>query len=331
MKKVNLLWTGGFDSTFRLCQLSRMEDVEVQPIYFCFRSVRANEKREKEAQAKILPILRSKPETKATILNPIYFEEKNLPKDPEAEAAFEKWKVEKHVPMQNRWLCRLALVFPKIEIGREGPTLKHRHDGYRYGKTRTWLMSHGVQFRDYPDGASVPDFTHAEPGLDLLFGRFSYPILGIPETQMAVIIHQWGYEDLFKMTWSCDEGHETPCGICSNCQTKWDSGLKDFFAPDAVRNHEIDLYLKNIAKSHDFYVNRGDLDRLFEKYIRNGYKYDTSLELIMAPMNQFSKLLFDIRKRESKEIQDYFDFLILNWDAIKEGKISVTKNQFQCG
>ena len=32
MKKVKVLWTGGFDSTFRVTQLSRM-DVEIEPYY----------------------------------------------------------------------------------------------------------------------------------------------------------------------------------------------------------------------------------------------------------------------------------------------------------
>ena len=32
MKRVGILWTGGFDSTFRISQLSRC-DVEIQPVY----------------------------------------------------------------------------------------------------------------------------------------------------------------------------------------------------------------------------------------------------------------------------------------------------------
>ena len=33
-KKINIFWTGGYDSTFRLCYLLIMEKKIVQPYYF---------------------------------------------------------------------------------------------------------------------------------------------------------------------------------------------------------------------------------------------------------------------------------------------------------
>ena len=33
-KEFEVMWTGGFDSTFRICQLSRM-DVVITPYYLC--------------------------------------------------------------------------------------------------------------------------------------------------------------------------------------------------------------------------------------------------------------------------------------------------------
>lgn len=30
---VNILWTGGWDSTFRVVELSRMEGITIQPVY----------------------------------------------------------------------------------------------------------------------------------------------------------------------------------------------------------------------------------------------------------------------------------------------------------
>ena len=51
-KTVNLLWTSGWDSTYRLVELSRM-DVRVQPIYVTGMG-RPSEQRELQAQKEIL-------------------------------------------------------------------------------------------------------------------------------------------------------------------------------------------------------------------------------------------------------------------------------------
>ena len=60
-KTVNLLWTSGWDSTYRLVELSRM-DVRVQPIYVTGMG-RPSEQRELQAQKEILEALAQKKET----------------------------------------------------------------------------------------------------------------------------------------------------------------------------------------------------------------------------------------------------------------------------
>lgn len=320
MKKVNLLWTGGFDSTFRLCQLSRMNGVVVQPVYFRFKTTRKNEYREMEAQDKILPLLLARPETKATIFAPIRFHEDDLPEDPETDKAYERLNAlpGSKIPGQNKRLAKLALVFPGIEIGREGPTLKHRQEGMKYGNTRSWLMQQGVRFKNTSSGLVIPDFSKATSGLDRLFGRFSYPILNIPETTMATYIREWGYENIFKLVWSCDFSGKTLCGICHNCQTKWDSGLKNFLPPEAVRNHEIKEFLEKQVTKNKFLplssYNKARAVKSFEDFVHNDYK-------IIPPNNgpvnyalPLQKLLYDSLLKHDVELENYFNSLIDEWD-----------------
>ena len=92
MERHNLLFTGGFDSTFRLCQLSRMEGVEVQPVYLCFSPARSNEQNEIHAQDTILSMLRKRKDTKAVFLSPIRIHEYDLPEAPDLDEAFQKWR-----------------------------------------------------------------------------------------------------------------------------------------------------------------------------------------------------------------------------------------------
>lgn len=89
MERHNLLFTGGFDSTFRLCQLSRMEGVEVQPVYLCFSPARFNEKNEIHAQDTILSMLRKRKDTKAVLLSPVRVHEYDLPEAPDLDEAFQ--------------------------------------------------------------------------------------------------------------------------------------------------------------------------------------------------------------------------------------------------
>lgn len=115
MKHVNILWTGGWDSTFRLCQLSRMDGVEVQPVYFSVQgySDRTNWKKEIEAQDTLLPLLWQKEATKAHILDPIRLTDKDLPKDPDYRCfdpyGFLHLRRDLHGLLRVDFPCHLAL------------------------------------------------------------------------------------------------------------------------------------------------------------------------------------------------------------------------------
>ena len=326
MQVINLLFTGGFDSTFRLCQLSRMAGITVQPVYLYFSDPlgfdsRPNRDKEVQAQDAVLSALQAKRETKATLFTPIRVNEKDLPKDTAYEEAYEKWKDTGKIPAQYRLLGKLALLYPNLEIGREGPTLKHRQSGMKYGKTRQFLMDHGVLFQDHKDGSCSLNFKNAEPGLDLLFGRYRYPILGIPETDMLPFIHQWGYEDVFKHTWTCDFGGQEPCGVCPNCETKWASGIPHFFHGKAVRNHEVKKFLEQLDKtscpSPVQFTCKAQLPEAFVTYVNNDYTYPTVNSLFDTPA-ALQEINYKFQKMKNQQIQIYFDSLVAAWDAGKK-------------
>lgn len=323
MERHNLLFTGGFDSTFRLCQLSRMEGVEVQPVYHCFSPARSNEKNEIHAQDTILSMLRKRKDTKAVLLNPIRVHEYDLPEAPDLDEAFQKWRPFPETPGQIRCISKLSRLFPHLEYCIEGATLETRKQGIKYGKTRRFLTAHGFRFLDHEDGSTSFKCSHADSGLDLLWGGFRFPIFQISETDMLPFIHKYHYEDVFEHTWTCDFGDKEPCGVCHNCETKWASGLPDFFPKAAVRNHEIKKYLELINNPRFT-----PLD--FTNYVYCGYHcypsshlYGVSEEkkrliyqLVINPMNQ--------------KKQAYFDSLIRDWNE-KRCPFIASKNKSECG
>lgn len=326
MKHVNILWTGGWDSTFRLCQLSRMDGVEVQPVYFYKEGVsdRTNWKKEIQAQNTLLPLLRQKEATKACILNPIRLTEKDLPQSKNFDQAFEKWKSSPLMPGQLHFLGKLPLLFPKLEYCIEGPTLKRRQQGFKLGKTQVFLEEHGFRFHFRPDGYADMDTSQADPELKLLWGGFTFPILGITEMAMVSIIRSWGYEDLFKYTWTCDYGGEEPCGVCHNCETKWASGMLNFFPPSAIRNHKIKRYLEKNdidQATRDFLlIGPTSITYLFTDYVSNGYQVVNHINVLTVP-RAIQPVVYERQLLQKARLQTFFDNLVQQWDSQEQGVV----------
>lgn len=316
VKRINLLWTGGFDSTFRLCQLSRMENVEVQPIYCIFpQDQRPNKFREMEAQDTILQMVRARPETKAEILDPVRLTPNDLPPDPDYDLAFCRHFTadEPAVSGQLRALGKVPLLYPNAEFCIEARFPQRVTKDQPHGKTRTYMEDHGFRFKEHPDGSVSYDASKADPDTRLLFGRFSYPVLLIPEIKMLSFIRQWKYEEIFQHTWTCDFNQEVPCGICHQCQVKWDSGLAEILPPSAHRNHQILSSLREdgIPDSTRKYLLIGptDIAAAFRSYVMNGYKVLNPFSVLSMPSNTQSFVYERICQR-TERLQQFFDSLV---------------------
>lgn len=330
MKHVDLLWTGGWDSTFRLCQLSRKEGVEVQPIYFDgeYKRDRTNWKKEMQAQDTILPMIRQKEATKAVILPPIRLEDKDLPKNPAFDKAFEECIKYPHspedivVPGQIRFLGKLPKVYPGLEYCLEGPTVKQRKKGMDSGYTVAFLRKHGFRFKFHADGYTDVDLSRADPNLKLLWSGFTFPVLGLSKLEMLTFIKRWGYQDIFVHTWSCDQGGAEPCGICHNCCIKWDSGLQATFPPSAVRNHEIREYLEKHdidQATRDFLlIGPTSIVRLFIDYVGHDYQVVNHINILTLPQ-ALQRVVYEKQLERKARLQAFFDDLVTKWDRKKKG------------
>jgi 7-cyano-7-deazaguanine synthase len=117
MPTINLLWTGGLDSTFRLCHLSHYA-VTVQPYYI--KEKRKSMKNEIRAMDKIRVLLSKNYNKDFSILPTIYVDRDTIVADAEIEKS---WNVlhEKYViGSQYEYLARFAKQQNiKIEVGIE--------------------------------------------------------------------------------------------------------------------------------------------------------------------------------------------------------------------
>ncbi len=239
---INTLWTGGWDSTYRMVELSRM-DVTVQPIYVEDPGRRSTA-REKQAMEEILAALKARPETRASFLPTRFIPLAQIPKDPEITAAYKRIAKSAALGTQYDWLARLAVEYPGLELGIE----KASYDK-QVGCRATILKNGGFATEN---GVAVLDKAKATEDCRLLMGNFRFPIIHLTEEDMRENIRQWGCEDVMALIWFCHDPIDgRPCGMCRPCEQKMDGGMTFLLPPNAQRRYK---FFKATKKCFGEYV-----------------------------------------------------------------------------
>lgn len=225
---VYLLWTGGWDSTYRLVELSRM-DVTVQPLY-CRDPERPSTAIEEQTMTRILDALAARPETRATLCPVQTLERADIPADPEITAAYRRLAAEGTLGSQYDFLARLSRMYPGLELGIE----KANHE--KSSGCRATILKHGA-FRE-ENGCQVLDKEHSSQDCIAVMGHFRFPIIHITENEMVENIRTWGYEDIMSIIWFCHTPiGGKPCGMCSPCRQKIESEMFFLLPQKALRRY----------------------------------------------------------------------------------------------
>jgi 7-cyano-7-deazaguanine synthase in queuosine biosynthesis len=223
-QKIHYLYlTGGFDSTFRLCEMLINEKKIVQPIYVslvldndceseetCNKLwLRRNRNEERMAMKKIYKKLNDKfPYTKKSLL-PIVEVDENIDDElfnMEYEKKFYKdnlWpkKRKKH---QYLFLTKYAYYHKKsIDIGVLGI-----HEGTKFANyLKKTLINHNNNY-------IIPHDDH-------ILTYLNFPLYGKTKKKLLEISKKYNYDDVLKLTWSCwFPNSGKPCGKCPMCKER---------------------------------------------------------------------------------------------------------------
>lgn len=236
MKEIKVLWTGGWDSTFRIVELSRQK-VIIQPIYV-LDSQRKSIEYEFKAMDEIVKILEKKRETIAQIKPLKVIKKEDIPKNDDITNAYKVINSKTKLGSQHDWLARLAVVYPNIEIGTE------------WGEPET---SHIIQaIQDFgelviEDGIGYLDKEKSSKEGRLVLGNFNYPIINKTEKDMLEIIKEIKYEDVMKHIWFCHKPiNGEPCGICHPCNVKIESDMSFLLPNSAIKRYKKYIIIKNV-------------------------------------------------------------------------------------
>jgi hypothetical protein len=220
---VDLLWTGGWDSTFRLLSLLLSERRHVTPHYL-IDAERPSTYAELHAMKRIGDrLLREHPAAEQLLEATRYYAVTDIAPDPEMTGAFEAILGRRFLGSQWSWIPRFSKEhgFTDLQLS------VHRHD-----KTHAVLegmMTKASAPADAEGSAGVyrvdPRFSSTDEYK--LFGRFVFPLFDLSKPEMAALAGESGWRGIMEMTWFCHLPRRgmAPCGRCAPCRSAMAQGL----------------------------------------------------------------------------------------------------------
>jgi hypothetical protein len=208
-----LLWTGGWDSTFRLLQLLLVERRSVQP-YYVIEGARRACWAEQSAMRKIRELLStSHPEAAARLQETIEVPLDQVAADARIFSDYENALHFGFIGGQYEWLARMCAQRGVMDM----ELAIHRDD-----KARGLLVELVDASRQQLDSRFAGDARYK------LFQYFRFPLFDMTKQQMRSDARRDGFEDFMALTWFCHRPRAgQPCGVCNPCIYTIEEGLAD--------------------------------------------------------------------------------------------------------
>ena len=205
MSTHNLLWTSGWDSTFRLLQIILIEKENVQPIYIIDktrRSLKVELEGIKKIQEKIKEL---HPEAYERIL-PVWYVEEDLTLNKEIEESSNYINLFVKLGSQYSWLAQFCHNhnLNNVEISND--------KNLRNDSLTNFLMTNYIK----ADTNTKDQDKYNKVGT--IFKYFSFPVSTLSKRDMLVIAKKNKWENIMYLTWFCHKPRKNKaCGKCTPC------------------------------------------------------------------------------------------------------------------
>ena len=224
MEKINLLWTSGWDSTFRLLQLSEKE-VEINLFYFIDHG-RKSVNIEIERMEEILKKIKSLEKSKAKFNDIIYVEAEKVKKELKNDKITNssKYLVKKYgIGTQYEWF---ALYCEKnnvdLEICLEAP-LTATADAMKAEK----CIFKNLEEEIFENKRLKLVKEGEKDNLYYLMKNFIFPVVTLTKKDMEKIAREKNWIEIMKLTWFCHQPiNGKPCGYCNPCLDAMERGME---------------------------------------------------------------------------------------------------------
>ena len=221
---INLFWTGGWDSTFRLIRLVFVNKKTVHP-YYIIDPGRNSTSLEIKAMTNIKKaLIKKRPEIEDLILPTIFKELNQIQPNQTITESYKLLTVKESIGIQYDWLARFCADegINNMEICNETAVFDEDN------RTRKLLgddldkfeTEYGVYYK-LNENAKGKD-------IYLIYGNFNFPVFDFTKQDMFEYGKKFGFDDVMKLTWFCHTPTKknNPCGKCHPCEAVYREGLK---------------------------------------------------------------------------------------------------------
>jgi hypothetical protein len=211
-----LLWTGGWDSTFRLLWLVLREQRRVQPYYIVDNlKHRPAVPEERTAMERIRRRLAERyPDAAVRLFDTIECRLVDIDADTETFRYYERCLATGFIGGQYEWLARYCRQHDIADM----ELSIHRDDKAR--ELLAGLIDPNA--RDQLDPRFAGDYRYE------LFKTFRFPLFDMTKRHMQAEAKLAGFDDLMNLTWFCHRPRKgAPCGTCNPCIYTIEEGLAE--------------------------------------------------------------------------------------------------------
>lgn len=210
-EKINLLWTGGWESTYRLCNLILLQKRIVSPVYILDES-RKSFREEINAITVIQEDIKRRISSDSHLLQPLQIVLKNdIPQNTIITKQYHDIiKSYKRLGSQYEWLARYVVWkgLRCVEIGVEGSTYSPRGPVFLRLENNLIYCDDSLVLCDNPD----------DPLFEF-FRFFSFPLFNMTKSEILKLAKSQSFYDIMLKTWFCHDPRKgMPCGTCRPCQ-----------------------------------------------------------------------------------------------------------------
>lgn len=246
MKKVIILWSGGWDGTFRMLQLSQYR-IEIQPVYIIDRDRKSYEY-ELIAMEKIINILRKK--YLASILDIIFYEKDWILNNCNNEIIsneFTYLKEKYAVGTQYEWF---ALLCNSLGVKMESSVVHQYHGKVEYaidGEGKLSLLKD-----DILDDRYIVEAKDDNNKIVNVFGNLILPVIKLSKEDEYNIAKENDWLEIMKISWFCHTPiNGKPCGLCGPCDDAMNTGMEWRVPKSARRRYKyrrLYMIIRNIMR-----------------------------------------------------------------------------------
>lgn len=223
MKTVNVLWTGGLDSSYRIIELSRLA-VNIQP-YYIWDHTRGSIKQELRAIKRISKDVRENKYTKANLFPVKIVKDTDIEENASITQAWERMNQKYKLGSQYDYLARFARQNGlKLEVGLE---CSERSKAFNTIKSESILKLMNVNFGGKYTAYYI-DIQSSSMDAMMLFENMLFPatLWHMSKLEEVEGYKKLGFGDSITKTWFCHRPvFGLPCGHCNPCKDCLNEGL----------------------------------------------------------------------------------------------------------